>query len=81
MKVTFEKLVDVICDKKRNLNESDVHGDSTLKDELGLDSLDIVEIVVELEDIFDIIILDESYDTATTVDEFLKGINKPLKGE
>lgn len=46
---------------KSGLNVEKVFDDSKLEDDLDLDSLDLVEIVMELEKMFDITIPDEDY--------------------
>jgi len=42
-----------------NVNEEEINLDSNLKEDLGIDSLDAVELIMELEDTFDLKI-DES---------------------
>jgi len=44
------------------------------KDDLGADSLDVVELVMELEDEFDLEISDEDAEKITTVGEVVKYI-------
>lgn len=45
---TFKKVADILIDKNC-LTEKEVKPESKLKDDLGLDSLDIVELTMELE--------------------------------
>ena len=50
--------------------------DTSLEEDLGADSLDTVELVMEFEDEFDISIFDEEFENVKTVGEiiaFLKG--------
>ena len=49
----FEKLKAIIADVL-NLDENDIHMDSTFVDDLGADSLDIFQIIMGIEETFDI---------------------------
>lgn len=51
-----------------------VTGSATLKKDLALDSLDSVELIMNLEELFDIAIEDEEAEKFTTVDELVKYI-------
>lgn len=55
---TFEKVRDVIADRL-NIDKAKVTPQSSLTNDLGADSLDIVELVMELEKEFNITISDE----------------------
>ena len=46
---------------------SEIHTDSSILDDLGADSLDVVELVMQLEDEFDIEVPDEEAQTIRTV--------------
>ncbi|MBU8566502.1 acyl carrier protein [Virgibacillus pantothenticus] len=48
------------------------------KEDLGLDSLDLVELIMELEEEFDITIEDEDASKFTTVNDALSHINDLL---
>ncbi|HBT19163.1 MAG TPA: acyl carrier protein [Clostridiaceae bacterium] len=61
----FEKLSAIIVDKL-SVDENEVTMDTTFED-LGADSLDIVEIVMALEEEFDIEISDDEAENAKTV--------------
>ena len=54
----FDKVKDVIVDQL-NVDEDDVTEDATFVDDLGADSLDIVELVMALEETFGVSIPDE----------------------
>jgi acyl carrier protein len=54
------EIKDLLSDKS-GLNVEKVFDDSKLEDDLDLDSLDLVEIVMELEKMFDITIPDDDY--------------------
>lgn len=61
----FEKLKAIIVDKL-SVDENEVTMDASFED-LGADSLDIVEIVMALEEEFDIEISDDEAEQAKTV--------------
>lgn len=56
----------------------EVKDDALLSDHLGADSLDKVELIIEFEKEFDIIIEDEEYWELKTVSEFYKIIETKL---
>lgn len=64
--------VSEIIAKHANMKVSEISDDSNLQDDLGLDSLDIVEVVLELETEFGIEIPDEDADKFSTVGSVIK---------
>lgn len=60
------EIKDLLSDKS-GLNVEKVFDDSKLEDDLDLDSLDLVEIVMELEKMFDITIPDDDYNQGMNV--------------
>ncbi len=62
----FSKVKDVIVDQL-SVEEDDVTPDASFFDDLGADSLDIVELVMALEDSFGISIPDEDAESIKTV--------------
>ena len=69
----FDKIKDIIVDKL-GIDEDQVTKDATFKDDLGADSLDIAELVMELEDEFDMEIPDEEAEKINTVGDAVKYI-------
>lgn len=63
---TYEKVKAVIVDQL-NVEEDDITEDATFVDDLGADSLDIVELVMALEESFGISIPDEDAEGIKTV--------------
>ncbi len=61
-----DKIVSIISDLT-GVSEEKITEESKLSDELGLDSLDLVEVVMKLEEEFDCSIPDEDYETSMTV--------------
>jgi acyl carrier protein len=62
----YEKIKKIISDRF-GVSEDRVTMEATFKNDLGADSLDVVELVMELEDAFDIEVPDEDAEGLTTV--------------
>lgn len=75
MSQTFDKVKDIIVERL-GVSEADVTLEASFKDDLGADSLDVVELVMELEDEFNVEIADEDAETITTVREAVEYIEK-----
>lgn len=69
----FEKLQGIIAEVL-NVDADEVTMDSTFTDDLGADSLDIYQIVMGIEEEFDIEIPAESAETITTVADAVEAI-------
>ncbi|RMF09026.1 MAG: acyl carrier protein [Candidatus Neomarinimicrobiota bacterium] len=63
---TFEKVKEVIIDKL-GVEEGKIVPEASFVDDLGADSLDTVELIMELEEEFGIEIPDEDAEKITTV--------------
>ncbi len=72
---TFDKVKDVILDKL-GVEESQITMESSFVDDLGADSLDTVELIMELEEEFGIEIPDEDAEKITTVAAAVNYIDK-----
>ena len=64
----FEKLKKVIADVL-NVDPEEITMESTFVDDLGADSLDVLQIIMGLEEVFDIEIPAEEAEKITTVEE------------
>ncbi len=62
----LDKTKEVIVDQL-NVDESDVNEDASFIDDLGADSLDLVELVMALEQEFGVTIPDEEVESIKTV--------------
>lgn len=65
-KETFETVKKIIVERF-GVDEDRVSEEMTFKEDLGADSLDIVELVMEMEDVFGTEISDEDAEQITTV--------------
>ena len=70
----FEQ-VKILCDQL-DLDEEQVTEDSEVIDDLGADSLDIVDLVMTLEEEFDTEIPDEDIENLRTVGDIVKYIEE-----
>lgn len=71
----FEKIKNVL-QEQLGIDESVITMDSAFVDDLGADSLDIVELIMALETEFDIEIPDEDAEKITTVGEAVNYIKE-----
>jgi acyl carrier protein len=74
----FEKIKAVVVEQL-GVEEDDVNEDAAFVDDLGADSLDIVELVMALEEEFGIEIPDEDAEKITRVKEAIDYIEKHSK--
>ncbi|MGL4561650.1 MAG: acyl carrier protein [Brevinema sp.] len=75
MSDTFNKVKELIVDKL-NVNSADVTEEASFVEDLGADSLDIVDFVMALEDEFGIDISDEDAQKIKTVKDAVDFIDK-----
>ncbi|WP_026494804.1 acyl carrier protein [Butyrivibrio sp. WCD3002] len=71
----FEKLKKVIADVL-NVDEGEITLDSTFTDDLGADSLDVFQIIMGIEDEFDVKIDADLAEKITTVGEAVELLKK-----
>jgi len=69
----FERVKRIVVERL-GVEEAEVTSEASFKDDLGADSLDVVELVMELEDEFDLEISDEDAEKITTVGEVVNYI-------
>ena len=72
---TFDKVKDVVLDKL-GVEDSQITMEASFVDDLGADSLDTVELIMELEEEFGIEIPDEDAENITTVGSAVGYIDK-----
>lgn len=71
----FDKVKAVIIEEL-NVDESQVTPEATFTEDLGADSLDVVELVMRLEDVFNISIPDEDAEKIRTVQDCVNYIQQ-----
>ncbi|MDY3979367.1 MAG: acyl carrier protein [Tidjanibacter sp.] len=78
MSEVSSKVVEIIKDRL-NVDSKDINETSSFANDLGADSLDTVELIMELEKEFDIQIPDEDAEKITTVGDAIKYIEEHKK--
>lgn len=73
--MVFEKVRAIICDQLE-MDEETVTLDSVLLEDLGADSIDLADLVMTLEDEFDLEISDEELESIRTVADIVKFIEE-----
>lgn len=75
--MVFERLRKMISDQF-GIDEDDIDMDTSFKDDLNADSLDLVELVMAIEDEFDLQVADEDVEKIHTVGDAVNYINEIL---
>ena len=71
----FDKVKSIIVDQ-RDVDEDKVTLNASIQDDLGADSLDIVDLVMSFEDEFDLEIPDDQVENIKTVGDVVKYIEE-----
>ncbi|GAA0178165.1 acyl carrier protein [Clostridium sediminicola] len=71
----FERLRKVVAEQV-DIDVEEIKLESTFSEDLGIDSLDIFEIVMELEEEFDMEIPTEDLEDMTKIEDLVKYINE-----
>ena len=69
----FEKLREIIADVM-NIDEKEIKEDSSFENDLGADSLDVFQIIMDIEDAFDIEIDNDEAEKIVTVGDAVEQI-------
>ncbi|MBR5625040.1 acyl carrier protein [bacterium] len=77
MATTFEKVKDIIV-KQLGVKPEEVTEDANFTDDLGADSLDLVEVVMALEEEFEAPVPDEEAEKIKTVGDAVRFIDAKL---
>ncbi len=72
--MVFEKVREILCDQL-DLEEEKVTMESSIVDDLGADSLDVVDLIMSLEEEFDLEIPDEEIENIKLVGDLVKYID------
>ncbi|MDE5582892.1 MAG: acyl carrier protein [Ruminococcus sp.] len=73
--MTFDKLKNIIVEQL-GVEEDDVKLEANIQDDLGADSLDVVDLITTIEDEFDVSIPDEVVEDIKTVGDIVSYIDK-----
>ena len=74
-KTTLDKVADIICEQM-NVDRATIKPETSFVNDLGADSLDTVELVMEFEEKFDMNIPDEDAEKIRTVGDAVKYIEE-----
>jgi acyl carrier protein len=75
---TEERVIEIVCENL-GVSKEQVTRQTSFQEDVGADSLDIVELVMELEEEFEITIPDEQAEKIKTVGEAIDYIERELK--
>ncbi len=78
-KVDIQKKVKAIIVDKLGVEESEINPEASFTNDLGADSLDTVELIMEFEKEFNISIPDEEAESIQTVGQAIEFLEKNLK--
>lgn len=76
----FEKLKDIIAEQL-SVDADQVTPEANIQDDLGADSLDIVDLITTIEDEFDVSIPDEAVEEIKTVNDIVNYVEKNADAE
>ncbi|XBC44174.1 MAG: acyl carrier protein [Buchnera aphidicola (Schlechtendalia peitan)] len=74
----IEKKIIKIISKQLSLTKTEINKTSSLLEDLGADSLDRVELIMTLEDTFNVEIQDEEAENFTTIDSICTFIKNKI---
>ena len=74
----FEKIKKIIS-SKTGINKDTITLESAITDDLSLDSIEIFEILSEIEDEFSIEVEEEAYDSIKTVQDLVSYVENTLE--
>lgn len=77
MSTVLDRVTKVVVDRL-GVDVSEVKPEASFRDDLGADSLDVVELVMELEDEFDMEISDDDAEKIGTVGDAVKYIEEKV---
>ena len=75
--MVFEIVRDILRDQL-DINEEDITMESSIAEDLGADSLDVVDLIMTLEDEFDLEVPDEQVENVKTVGDLVRFIEKSI---
>lgn len=76
----FDKIKELIVEQL-GVDEDEVTAEANIQDDLGADSLDIVDLIQTIEDEYDLSIPDEAVEEIKTVNDIVNYIEKNTEAE
>ncbi len=73
--MVFEKIKEIICEQLE-VDEKKVTMESSLIDDLGADSLDLIDLVMSIEDEYDVEVPDDMIESIKTIGDVVKFIEE-----
>ena len=73
-----ERVIEIVCENLA-VSKDQVSRDTKFIEDIGADSLDIVELIMELEEEFEITIPDDQAEKIKTVGEAIDHINREIE--
>ncbi|MDY6309265.1 MAG: acyl carrier protein [Oribacterium sp.] len=77
----FEKLKAIIAREISSVKEEDIKPESRFIDDLGMDSLDVAQIVLSIEDEFGIEVPDDAIEHLETVQQAVDAIKQAVEAK
>ncbi len=77
---TFDRVKKVVAEQL-DVNEEEVTAQASFVEDLGADSLDMVELVMAFEEAFDIEIPDEEAEKISTVQDAVSYLDEKIEGK
>lgn len=71
--------ISMLISQQFSIDEDDINMETSFKDDLNADSLDLVELIMALEDEFDLQVDDNDVDKINTVGDAVNYINKLIE--
>lgn len=75
--MVYEKITEIIA-VQFNVEEDTLSKDTSFRDDLNADSLDLVELIMAIEDEFDLEVDDEGMEDIETIGDVVESIEKEL---
>ena len=75
--MVFEKVKEMLCEQL-DVEEDKVTLEASIVDDLGADSLDVVDLIMSLEEEFDVEVPDEDVEGMKTVGDIVKYIENKI---
>ncbi len=76
--MVFEKLKEIICDYFE-IEDDEFKAQATLQGDFGFDELDLADLSMDVEDVFEIEVTEDDLETIITVGDLVNFIEKNIK--